>query len=178
MVATLGSGRGVAVDAATFGVSALLLAGLRLRASERTVVTSVLRDLRDGWQEFTSRTWLWVVVLGFGVLNAISVGAWNTLGPVIADQTIGAGAWGLVLAVPWSTALGQLGTAGRLSRVAAYDALGSFVAIPLGQLVAGRLAAVHNPSSVVLAGAIGYAVVVAAVLLSRDVRRLPHTTLE
>ena len=42
----------------------------------------------------------------------------------------------------------------RLSRVAAYDALGSFVFIPVGQLVAGPLAAAFGvPETLLLAAA-------------------------
>ena len=50
---------------------------------------------REGWTLFRSTTWLWVVVLGFGVLNAIHAGAWFTLGPAIARDTIGVAGLGL-----------------------------------------------------------------------------------
>ena len=36
---------------------------------------------------------------GFGVINAALAGGLNVLGPVVADDTIGRPAWGLVLAV-------------------------------------------------------------------------------
>jgi MFS family permease len=55
-------------------------------------------DLREGWTEFASRTWMWVVVLGFMFLNAAFAGAILVLGPAVADETIGRPAWGLVLA--------------------------------------------------------------------------------
>ncbi len=35
----------------------------------------------------------------FAVINAIQLGVWQVLGPVIAKQTIGAGQWGVVLSV-------------------------------------------------------------------------------
>ena len=57
-----------------------------------------MADLRAGWDEFRSRTWLWVVVLAFFVLNALFAGAWLTLGPVVANGTVGAAGWGLALA--------------------------------------------------------------------------------
>ena len=38
-----------------------------------------------------------MVVLAFGVLNAIHAGAWFTLGPVVAKDTIGEQGWGLIL---------------------------------------------------------------------------------
>ena len=48
----------------------------------------------DGWSAFTSYTWVWVVVVAFGFMNAIQAGASNTLGPVIAKDTIGIPGWG------------------------------------------------------------------------------------
>ena len=57
----------------------------------------MLADLREGWVFFRSDTWLWVVVLAFGFLNAIQTGALFTLGPAVAKDTIGEQGWGLVL---------------------------------------------------------------------------------
>ena len=58
---------------------------------------STVGELREGWTYFRSTTWLWVVVLGFGVLNGIHIGAWFTLGPAQAKATIGEQGWGYVL---------------------------------------------------------------------------------
>jgi MFS family permease len=58
----------------------------------------IVAELRTGWAEFRSRTWLWVVVAGFCVINACLSGGMNVLGPVVADTTVGRRAWGLVLA--------------------------------------------------------------------------------
>ena len=57
----------------------------------------MLRELREGWSVFTGHTWLWVVVAGFGVMNAIHAGAWFTLGPALARETFGVRGWGYVL---------------------------------------------------------------------------------
>ena len=54
-------------------------------------------ELREGWGYFRSVTWLWVVVLAFGFLNAIHTGAIFTLGPALAKDTFGEQGWGLVL---------------------------------------------------------------------------------
>src|SRR5690349_14875941 len=64
IVAAAGPGWAIGVDAATFAVSAALLAGLRLpsRATRVATASSFLADLRDGWDEFRSRTWLWTLV--------------------------------------------------------------------------------------------------------------------
>lgn len=57
----------------------------------------MIADLREGWREFTSRSWVWIVVLQFAVLNAAFTGAVAVLGPVVADETIGRSAWGFVI---------------------------------------------------------------------------------
>ena len=68
------------------------------RARARTG-TSFVHELGEGWREFSSRTWIWVVVLGFAFANAAEAGALNVLGPVIAKESLGgASVWGLVLA--------------------------------------------------------------------------------
>lgn len=97
LVAVSGSGWAFAVDAVLFAVAAVLLARIRLPYTAR-VQSTVLADLREGWSEFRSRTWLWVVVASFAFVNAAWSGATNALGPVVADESIGRAAWGLVLA--------------------------------------------------------------------------------
>ncbi len=60
---------------------------------------SFVRELGDGWREFRSRTWIWVVVLGFAFANAAESAGLNILGPVVAKESLGgASVWGLVLA--------------------------------------------------------------------------------
>jgi MFS family permease len=203
LVATVGAGWAMAVDAATFGLSAVLVASLRPRPQMRLPPSSVLRDLRGGWREFTSHRWLWTVVIQFSVLMAASQASFAVVGPVVADRLLGgatdwgwiAGAYGggllfggilalrlhvdrpilvgtlvtfaaalpaLLLAGPapvWAIALGAF-AAGigwelfivlwyttlqthvapeALSRVIAYDTLGSIVLVPLAQAAAGPL---------------------------------------
>ena len=67
------------------------------RAAPTPAQPTMWRDLVDGWSAFTSMTWVWVVVVAFGLMNAIQAGAWYTLGPVVAKDTIGIPAWGWVL---------------------------------------------------------------------------------
>ncbi|MCX4750797.1 MFS transporter [Kitasatospora sp. NBC_01287] len=57
----------------------------------------MLADLREGWREFTSRRWLWAVVVQYGVVNACLIAAESVLGPLVADQRLGGPRpWGLV----------------------------------------------------------------------------------
>lgn len=97
LVAALGSGWAIGANAALFLVAALAYRRLRTTPSERSG-TSRLTELAEGWHEFRSRTWLWVVVLQFMVVNAAASGGIFVIGPAIADETFGRAGWGLVLA--------------------------------------------------------------------------------
>jgi MFS family permease len=89
LVATVGAGWTMAVDAATFGISAALVATLRPRPQTRSTGSSLLHDLRHGWREFTSHRWLWTVVLQFSVLLAASQASFAVVGPVVAERLLG-----------------------------------------------------------------------------------------
>ena len=97
IVVGAGGGWAVAVDAASYLVAALCLARLRLPAPVRAAGASMFRDLREGWGVFRSLTWVWAGSLAFAGINFVQAGVWGVLGPVIAQDTIGAGAWGFVL---------------------------------------------------------------------------------
>lgn len=98
LVATVGSGWAFAVDGALYLAGAALLWRITLPRSERMSTGNVLHDLRDGWTEFRTRTWLWVIVVVFAFFNAANAAGFSTLGPIVADETIGRAAWGVVLA--------------------------------------------------------------------------------
>lgn len=60
--------------------------------------TSVVGELREGWVEFSSREWLWVVVAQFALIVLAWQGAHTVLGPVVAKAELGgAGAWSAIL---------------------------------------------------------------------------------
>ena len=76
-----------------------LLLAIRAPGVERTGGASLVRDLRDGWAEFISHTWLWVIVAQFCVVMAAWYGAFEVLGPVVARQHLGGpAAWGVITA--------------------------------------------------------------------------------
>jgi hypothetical protein len=90
----------IAVDAATFFVSAALTASMKLAATVRMASASILSDLRDGWREFVVRPWAVAMVASFGLFQLSYFPALLVLGPLIAKEELGgAGAWGLILAV-------------------------------------------------------------------------------
>ncbi|MGH2760984.1 MAG: MFS transporter, partial [Thermoleophilaceae bacterium] len=105
LVAAAGAGWAMAVDAATFAVSALCLMRLRVPARVARAAASFVSDLREGWGAFRSRRWVWTFVLYFAISNMLW-GAWSALGPVVADRDLGgAAAWGTVLAAVGAGAL-------------------------------------------------------------------------
>jgi MFS family permease len=60
---------------------------------------SMLAELREGWSEFRSHTWLWVIVAQFGVVMMAWYGAFSVLGPVVAREHLGGpAAWGAITA--------------------------------------------------------------------------------
>jgi MFS family permease len=98
LVAAAGAGYAIAVDAATFAISAVCLTTLRPPAREAREPTSFLGDLRDGWEAFHARRWVWTVVAYFALTNVLW-GAWSALGPSVAERDLGGAAvWGTILA--------------------------------------------------------------------------------
>jgi MFS family permease len=236
VVAAAGPGWGLIADAASYGAAAVTRIGMRFTSLPPIVRVGLLPELLAGWRAFTSRRWLWVVVAEFGVVNAMFVGAFLVLGPVVAqDHLGGAWSWGLILAaqsvgavtgaavmvrwrpirllrtgnfavaamalplaalafplalpviaaaallsgfgietfeVNWTTAMQEHVPREMLSRVSAYDALGSYALSPIGTTLAGPVAAVlGNPATlggaaVVILGATAIALAVP------DVRQL------
>jgi len=60
---------------------------------------SMLTELREGWAEFRSHTWLWAIVAQFAVVMMAWYGAFSVLGPVVARQHLGGpAAWGAITA--------------------------------------------------------------------------------
>jgi MFS family permease len=90
-------GIALAIDAVSFLFCADLLRRIRVAPSGTAGSHGFVHDLREGWQEFTSRTWLWASVLLFGIGNLAFAG-WIVLGPAIADERLGgAGPWAVIL---------------------------------------------------------------------------------
>ncbi|WP_051969551.1 MFS transporter [Kitasatospora azatica] len=205
------------------------------KAEENAAASHPLAELREGWREFRSRTWVWVVVLQFMLVNAAESGAVSVIGPGIANATIGRTAWGIVLAsqmagavlagffvarlrirrallvgvgavlvyavpvlalaqrpgavvlaaamfaagfaieffgVAWDLSLQQNIPADRLARVYSFDALGSFLALPLGEMTIGPLARRFGTHATLLAAGALILLATCAALTSRSVRTL------
>jgi MFS family permease len=236
VVAATSPGIGIAVDAASFLVAAVLVAMIRLPATLRMEASNFFADLTEGWREFSSRTWLWVIVLQFGFVNAMILGVEGVLGPAVAKEHLGgAAAWGLILTaqslgliaggllllrlrprrllltgtlaflltipfplglagplpvaalillaatagigleifgIMWDTTMQQEIPQEKLSRVYSYDALGSFVLIPLGVAIVGPVSELIGTRATILGAAAISLTATLAVLLVRDVRTI------
>ncbi len=99
LVATVGPGWALLVDALSFFVSAALLSGIRTDHTARAEPSSMLADLRHGWREFASRQWVWVIVVQFSIINACFAGCLGVLGPIVAKKHLGgAPAWSAIIA--------------------------------------------------------------------------------
>jgi MFS family permease len=99
LLATANPGAAIAVDAATFGASALFLLRIRVPLEHPEAVSSFIRELRDGWTEFSSRTWLWTCVLAAALSNAVFFPSFLVLGPTVAETSLGgASSWSVVAA--------------------------------------------------------------------------------
>ncbi|MFF4119213.1 MFS transporter [Streptomyces sp. NPDC001714] len=100
LVAAVGPGWVLAVDAAAFAVAGTLRSFLDVsHIPPRVPGGGMLADLREGWREFTSRPWLWGIVVQFSIANAVVGAADSVYGPLVARDSLGgAGPWGLALA--------------------------------------------------------------------------------
>jgi MFS family permease len=89
-----------------------------------------------------------------------------------------AGAGIEVFSMGWNLAMQENIDDDMLSRAYSYDALGSFVAMPVGQLAWGPLGVAFGNSRVLVISGIAYAAICALVLCSKSVRDLPRRTAE
>jgi MFS family permease len=237
LVLTVGAGETLALDAATFVVSALLLTQVRPRARGPAVASaSFAREVRDGWHEVASRTWVWATIAAFAGAVLCVYAQWYALAPSIArdvyghtsvfgvvEAVVGVGALGgaaisirwrpvhplrvgllLILAWPiqclafalgaplalvivvsfvagagfslfliwWGTALARHIPAHALSRVSAYDWMGSLALLPLGYLIAGPLAGAFGAQTVLGVGSAIGAVLIGLALVPQATRDL------
>lgn len=99
LVGALGPAYALAVDAATFAISAFFLLGVRSSAEPPPPREPLVAQLAAGWQAFSSRTWLVSVVALFALFNLVAYAPFMVLGPLLAERELGgAAAWGGVLA--------------------------------------------------------------------------------
>jgi MFS family permease len=90
IVLGVGAGEAFAFDAATFVLSALLLMRIRPRARQEAPADApVLKELRAGFKEVRSRSWVWVTIAVFTGAMMLVYAWWYALAPVIARDVYG-----------------------------------------------------------------------------------------
>jgi len=99
LVALIGSGWIFAIDALSFGVSAVFLMTLVIPQAEATERQSFLADLAEGWHEVVGRRWLVASLAAFAFGN-LAFAALFTMGPLVVEQHLnGATDWGILMGV-------------------------------------------------------------------------------
>lgn len=98
-VTLVGGAWALATSGLLFAVAGVCISLLRLTPVQKSSKShSVIKDLREGWREFASRQWLWVVVAQFAIMLMAMQAAHGVLGPTLAEQELGgAPAWTAVL---------------------------------------------------------------------------------
>lgn len=86
VVTLYGSGWALLTDAITFFVAGVLVLKIDLPAMPQRVSNSVLRDLKLGWIEFTSRSWVIAMVITFAAINACFESMLQVLGPLAFNK--------------------------------------------------------------------------------------------
>ncbi len=98
LVAGVGSGWALAVDAFTFAFAAACYGLVRVAPlvvpAERG---SMLADVREGFAEVMRHTWLWLLILQALLYHLFYGGAQGVLGPIVVGDSLGRPAWGWAL---------------------------------------------------------------------------------
>jgi predicted MFS family arabinose efflux permease len=98
-VAVAGPGWALACCGTGMVATVPLLLSIRAPGESRGRGGSLVGELREGWAEFISRRWLWVIVAEFSVVMACWYGGFQVLGPVVAKRYLGGpAAWGTITA--------------------------------------------------------------------------------
>jgi len=98
LVAAVGPGWAIAVDATTYGLAALCFSLLRVpHTRPEGVRPSLLADLGEGAREVLRHTWLWLLIGQALLYHLFYGGAQGVVGPIVVGDGIGRSAWGLAL---------------------------------------------------------------------------------
>jgi MFS family permease len=100
LVALISPAGAIAFDAVSFGASALCLAFMKTTGEPTPWKNrNFRRDLGAGWQAFSSRRWLVVVVIGEVLYALLVMPSIYAVGPAIADEELnGASSWAVIVA--------------------------------------------------------------------------------
>ncbi|MEU8759336.1 MFS transporter [Streptomyces sp. NPDC048659] len=114
LVVSAGAGAVYAIDAGSFLLSALCLALIRFAPAAPAPggappARSLRRELRQGWREFRSRTWMWAVILIWVAYGVLLFGPLVPLSSALIGARLGPDAYGLAVSfLGGGTVLGGL----------------------------------------------------------------------
>ena len=99
LIAISSPGTAIAVDAATFAISAVFLTRLHVKFEPHETEHHFWRDLKGGISEVAKRRWMWTFMPGFSAYHLLALPCVLALGPVIADRELnGASSWAVISA--------------------------------------------------------------------------------
>jgi MFS family permease len=99
LVAAFNPGWALLVDAMSFLIAGIILWNLNLPSKTRIESPGMIHDLKVGWGEFSSRSWVVTMVLCFAFINMSFESMLQVLGPLnFSDPETGPRNWSLNLA--------------------------------------------------------------------------------
>jgi MFS family permease len=114
-----------------------------------------------------------VVCCALLALPVLVLGVYPSLWALLLGALIG-GVGVEQFGVAWETTMQEHIPADKLARVYSYDMVGSFVAMPIGEMAIGPIAHAVGARPTLIGAGVLMAVAVLIQLTSRDVRTLPH----
>jgi MFS family permease len=97
LVAWIGTGGALAVDAATFLAAAGCFSRVRVPALPAAVRSHVLTEAREGFREVMRHSWLWSLIAMALVYHLFYGGSQGVLGPIVVGDHLGRAVWGYAL---------------------------------------------------------------------------------
>jgi MFS family permease len=97
LVAWVGTGGALAVDAATFLVAAGCFSQVRVPTLPAAARSHVLTEAREGFREVMRHSWLWSLIAMALVYHLFYGGSQGVLGPIVVGDHLGRAAWGYAL---------------------------------------------------------------------------------
>jgi len=102
LVLTIGAGETFLLDAASFMIGAVLLVPVkpRARGEVRRSADGFIHELRAGYREVASRTWVWATILAYTGVVLFALVTWLAVGPLAVREIYGhVGFYGALMAV-------------------------------------------------------------------------------
>jgi MFS family permease len=98
LVAAIGSGWAIGVDAATFGIAAYCFSRLDVpHTKPEGTRPTFFGDLGEGLREVLRHTWLWLLIGQALLYHLFYGGAQSVLGPIVVGDQFGRSSWGFAL---------------------------------------------------------------------------------